>query len=194
MKIVDEGDDRELVQPAKEIPLWSYHPPVFSLLDSRVKPHLSGYRDDSQIMAAYAELKSRLGTDQIIWCYTRKEDFRETSRPMVEWALHVPLQNVVAFYDTVAWARIIGKTPCPLPEDKRRRIRDEALHHFPNDPQSRRELEDARTAEIWNEHAPVGGWWSKLFVDRPDRDGIDALIYHPIDNSWLLSKTLRGFR
>lgn len=174
------------------IPLWSFHAPGFSLLDGQVKPHLSGYRDDLQIMVAYAELKSRLGTHQIIWCYTRKADFRETSRQVVEWALHVPMQNILAFYDSVVWARIIGKTPCMLPDDQRRRIRAEALDRFPNDPQGRHEFEDARTTEIWNEPAPHGGWWSKLFVNRPDRDGIDALIFHPIDHSWLLSKTLRG--
>jgi hypothetical protein len=194
VKLVDKGDDKELVETATEILLWSFHAPDFSLFDGQVKPDLSGYRDDSQIMAAYAELKSRLGTDQIIWCYTRKDDFRETSRQMVEWALRVPLQNIVAFYDSVVWARIIGKTPCALPEDQRRQLRNDALRHFPNDPQRRRAYEDARTAEIWNKPAPDGGWWSKLFVDRPDRDGIDALISHPIDNSWLLGKTLRGFK
>jgi len=194
LKRFEKLDDKEDVQITKELPLWSFHAPRFSLLDGRVKPDLSGYRGESRIMAAYAELKTRLGTDQIIWCYTRKEDFRETSRQMVEWALQVPIQNILAFYDSVVWARIIGKTPCTLPEDQRRQLRDEALHHFPNDPQRRREFEDARTAEIWNEPAPAGGWWSKLFVDRHDRDGIDALISHPIDNSWLLSKTLRGFK
>jgi hypothetical protein len=55
-------------------------------------------------------------------------------------------------------------------------------------------FEDARTAQIWNESAPAEGWWGKLFVDRPDRDGVDALISHPIDNSWLLGKTLRGYK
>jgi|SRR6185437_14135601 len=194
VKLVDKGDDNQLVQTAKAIPLWSFHPPGFSLLDGRVKPDLSGYRDDSQIMAAYAELKSQLGTDQIIWCYTRKAGFRETSRQMVEWALQVPLKNVVAFYDSVVWARIIGKTPCTMPEDQRRQLRNDALRHYPNDPKRRREYEDARTAGIWNEPAPAGGWWSKLFVDHPNRSGIDALISHPIDNSWLLGKTDRGFK
>jgi hypothetical protein len=194
LKRFEKLDDKVDVQIAKKLPLWSFQAPDFSLLDGRVKPNLSGYCDESQIMAAYAELKSRLGTDQIIWCYTRKEDFRETSRQMVEWALQVPIQNILAFYDSVVWARIIGKTPCTLPEDQRRQLRNDALHHFPNDPQRRRDFEDARTAEIWNEPAPAEGWWSKLFIDRPDRDGIDALISHPIDNSWLLGKTLRGFK
>jgi len=143
-------------------------------------------------LARRSELTSRLGTDQIIWCYTQKADFRETSRQMVEWALRVPTQKILTFYDSVVWARIIGKTPCTLPEEQRRRIRAEALDRFPNDPQRRHEFEDTRTAEIWNEPSPDGGWWSKLFVDRSDRNGTDALISHPIDRTWLLSKTLRG--
>lgn len=159
-----------------------------------MKPELSGYRDDSSIIAAYVELRSRLGTDQIIWCYTRKEDFRETSRAMVEWAMDVPVQNILAFYDSVVWARIIGKTPCTLPADQRRRIRAEALQKFPHEPEKRHEFEETKTAAFWNRPEPAGGWWTRLFVDQPDRDGIDALIRHPIDHSWLQSKTLRGVR
>lgn len=113
---------------------------------------------------------------------------------MVEWALAVPMQDVLAFYDSIVWARIIGKAPCTLPEDLRRRIRAEAIQAFPNDPRKRHQFEESRITGIWNQPPPDGGWWSKLFVDRADRDGIDALIPHPIDPAWLLSKTLRGFR
>jgi hypothetical protein len=122
------------------ISLWSFHKPGHSLLSGTADPKKSGYSNLPGVMAAYAELHRRLGTDQVIWCYTDKSNYRETSAEMVEWSFRVPIRKVLRFYDSLVWTRIIGQTPSTLTRSLRTQFWQEALAKHPDDKESREEL------------------------------------------------------
>lgn len=187
----DKGSMGTTAGPAK-IPLWSFHRPGHSLLAGKTDPRRSPYRRDAGIMAAYAELHRRLGTDQIIWCYTRKDDFRETGIEMVEWAFEVSVTEVMVFCDSTAWARIIGKSGSTLPGGVRRRLMREALERFPNQQAERRAYEAQLFQECWSQPAPSGNWWDHLLVEYTGQEGVDAIIPHPAHREWLVGCQGRG--
>jgi len=166
------------------IALWSFHKPGHSLLDGRVDYRLSAYCDDAGIMAAYSQLHRRLGTDQIIWCYTRKDEFRETGIPMVEWAFEVPVSDVLAFCDSTVWTRIIAKAGSTLPGGLRRRFMKQALERFPDQPDERHAYEARLTEAYWSQPAPSGDWWNHLLVEYTGQESVDALIPHPAHREW----------
>lgn len=197
MKSLDDADDTDIMDTVAApmiIALWSFHEPGYSLLKGEADPNKSRYHDDAGIMAAYAELHRRMKTNQIIWCHTRKEDFRETGEAMIEWAFEVPEAKVLRFYDPVVWARIIGKAGSTLPDKLRRQLRKQALSRFPHDATKSKAYEAQIISEFWNQPAPSGDWWNHLFVEYTGQEGIDALITHPAHPSWYIGEKHRGFK
>ena len=91
--------------------LWTYHKPDFSLTSGRVDLSRSDYfRCMPEIPGAYAELARRVGTDQIIWCYVRPDEYNNIPElTCVEWALDVPDDQVLAIIDSFVWERIIAQ-------------------------------------------------------------------------------------
>jgi hypothetical protein len=176
------------------IVLWSFHEPRHSPLTGKVDHSRSQYRDDAGIMAAYAELHRRLGTDQLIWCYTNKENFQETSIEMTEWAFKVPVTGVLAFYDSMVWTRIIGKPGTGLTRTLRQQFKKEALAKYGYDPKARHDYEDGLADACWKQPPPSGDWWNHLFVEYHGQDGVDALIRHPVDRMWHIGNQRRGLK
>lgn len=172
------------------IRLWSFQTPGHCLLCGNRDPGKSPRTSDAGITAAYAELHSRLGTDQLIWCYTRRESFPETGIPKIEWVLDVPIAKTLRFYDSVVWARIIGKAGSTLPDKLRWGFGEQAIVRFPQDPDKAGAYETKLADAFWNQAAPTGNWWNHLFVDRPNGAHIDALIRHPVDASMVAGRVL----
>ena len=192
--VADDTDVMDTAAASTTIALWSFHEPGYSLLKGEADPNKSKYHDDVDIMAAYAELHRRVKTNQIIWCYTRKEDFRETGVPMIEWAFEVPKANVLRFCDAVVWARIIGKAGSTPPDKLRGQLRKQVLSRFSYDPTKSKAYEAQIISEFWNQPAPSGDWWNHLFVEYTGQEGVDALISHPAHPSWYVGEKCRGFK
>ena len=172
--------------------LWSFQAPGHCLVCGHRNPGKSPYAGDVGITAAYAELHSRIGTDQIIWCYTKRESFRETGIPMIEWVLDVPTAKILRFYDSVVWARIIGKAGSTLPDKLRRGFSKQAIEKFPQHRAKARAYEAEIIGAFWNQAAPTRNWWNHLFVDAANEEHIDALVRHPIDRSMVVGQRRRG--
>ncbi|MGE5608192.1 MAG: hypothetical protein ACM359_02965 [Bacillota bacterium] len=176
------------VHDGMDIPLWSFHEDGdFSLTRGRVEVDRSRYYHSSPDIAdAYQRLRTLLGTDQLVWCYTRREDFKPTSIRKYEWAIKVPRSGVLRFIDGFIWARIIRAGEFIPPRSLDSQWKREALAQFPHDPSARHALVRRKKEEYWNEPEPEEGWWSRLFVEGPG-EHIDALLRHPIDPAWVVS-------
>ena len=85
--------------------LWSYHSPEFSLLQGRVDPTKSKFAQDYP--DAYQKLCECLGTDQIVWCCTSRDDWPQKTG-YCEWALDVPNGDFFRIVDYMVWNGILG--------------------------------------------------------------------------------------
>jgi hypothetical protein len=142
----------------EHIRLWSFHQANFSLPEGRVEHDRSEYyRGSSHIANAYHRLWEHLGTTQLVWCYTRREDFKITTGQKKEWAMRVPPSATIAFVDGFVWARIIRAGKFTPPRRLYFQWKDEARSHFPHDPNSREEFLSRKHQEFWDEPAPEGG-------------------------------------
>lgn len=97
------------------IQLWTHHPTDFPLDDPSLRiDHTRGefwrmkqrgfrYRDMLPI------LSDRLGTDQFIWCCTKRGKFQRMTEEddLVEWELNVPAAQVLAVYRVQQWEDIV---------------------------------------------------------------------------------------
>jgi hypothetical protein len=140
-----------------------------------------------EVPSAYAALARRLGTDQIIWCYTQQPDRRMMPSDRVEWALDVPTNRILAFMDDYIWNRIIGLRPHAPPE-LRRKWRADALHRHPHDPGGREQFRREQEKAYRVESPPNGDWWSRLFASPNAAEGVTALIAHPFQAMWVKSR------
>jgi hypothetical protein len=67
------------------------------------------YTNVSGVPNAYVELANRLGTDQIIWCYARQDEYIDLPHlTRVEWLLDVPDHQILAITDAYIWNKILG--------------------------------------------------------------------------------------
>ena len=174
------------------IPLWSFHKQDFSLVDDdHLDPTRSeNYKSSPYIANAYRGIWRELGTDQLIWCYTRREDVRTIPRDKKEWALRVPRSAILSFLDGFVWARIIHAGNITPPRACEQGWKIEAIAQFPHDISAQHSFIDAKRDEYWNRSPPPAGWWSVLFVDDPGSspvEGIDALIRYPVVTAWVVS-------
>jgi hypothetical protein len=174
-----------------DIRLWSFHEDGdFSLTEGRVEIARSRYyRSSPDIADAYHRLWEIVRTDQLVWCYTKREDFKPTSVRKWEWALKVPRSAILRFIDGSVWNRIIRVNGFHPPRHLYFQWKREALAQFPHDPPARDVLIQSKHDEYWNEPAPEGGWWSRLFVEGPGDGSIDALLRHPVNPGWVANVT-----
>ncbi len=168
--------------------LWSWHKPEHFLTSGRVDLSRSEfYNTVENCKAAYDELANCLGTDQLIWCYTRRNgDFSSGWEPRVCWHLDVPDYGILRLTDDRVWNKILGR-------DMRR---PDSLHRqwLRTIPVGEGYAYLRRKEEEYHaQPAPNGDWWSVLFLERDDfrlEDGeqlASALILHPIPETWVVS-------
>ena len=95
--------------------LWTWHEPDFSLLSGRVDLSRSRYYATvARAPQAYAELSRHLGTNQIIWCYVRRDEYHNLPHlTRIEWALDVPDDETLAITDAFIWNKILGREAYP---------------------------------------------------------------------------------
>lgn len=170
--------------------LWTYHSPDFSLTAGRIDHAKSDYfRTIPTVPKAYRRLWKLVKTSNIIWCYTRqKSRCAKTGSDKLEWNLEVPDSEILTLVDEFIWNRILELPNVQPPEAYRREAKSEALHRFPGNRKEQDAFERKRCNDYWNQEAPPGGWWKRLFVKNPhDGERISALIHHPVPIPWIVS-------
>ncbi len=167
-------------------PLWTWQTPDFSLLTGRVDHEKSEYVQTVRgVREAYVELAHRLGTDQLIWCYTVSDEYDSLpGNTRVEWVLDVPVSSVLAFVDAIVWNRILG-IECGFPRRWELEWRSEAIQVHPDNVRARDRFVDERRRAFWDQPQPKGGWWENLFVDQQAAECVAALLIHPIMEEWV---------
>ena len=173
--------------------LWSIQGNDFSLTSGIVDHARSPY---FETVPSYIEISQmlwdRLGTDdQVIWCCTKPVDRRHLSPDEFEWVLEVPDSEVLALIDDHVWNRILGLR-CHPPERLRNQWRDRALELFPNDADGRERQRAEQEHAYFAQEPPSGDWWNHVFVDNLEGDSISAIIRHPLEDEWIVSRNRRA--
>jgi hypothetical protein len=184
--------------------LWTLQGPDHLLCSGRIDHARSRYKDQ-HITAASRKLLAILDEDQIIWCYTQCPRIPKTSIQWVRWELSVPLSAILRFIDGYMWNRLSKQTSgVPVPA----RFRSQWMQNVPADTQNSDACEAEMKEEFWKQPESEDERWKGLFVPSSDgREGVDALLRHPIDPRWVIcqedsrnedvpprrrSRTLRG--
>jgi hypothetical protein len=178
--------------------LWTWHKPDFSMLDGHVDHKKSEYFQTIKgYQGACQELAGRVGTSQYIWCNTIQGQLWCNTiqgqhgllphHTKVEWVLDVPRDSILRFVDDIVWNRILDMR-CALPNQVRLGWRNEAISRFPNDydREARDRFEKQRKDSFWAQPPPGGSWWNALFTRPQARQGVSALVPHPIVEEWVL--------
>lgn len=133
------------------------------------------------IPPAYARLATRVGTDQIVWCYARPDEYRKLpGDTRVEWELDVPDEKILAIIDSWVWERIIGSKAYP------RALRDKwAMEAVQGDHHYEAHIR-AREEEYLSQPPPEGDWWKALFIQDISTGVPTVLVEHPIAKSWAI--------
>lgn len=151
--------------------LWTWQGRGHLLTDGIVDHSKGRYWDTEKgIQEAYAKLSQRIGTDQWVWCFTRREDYINAGgQSEVEWELEVPCDRVLAFVDDLVWNKILG-IRCALPDHVRRTLAQSKDEFWDSIPRS----------------------WDKLLVCGPGQShgSVTALIPHPVERSWVIRPLL----
>lgn len=165
------------------VKLWTWHEPDFSLTSGRVDHSRSlFYRTMDTIPPAYSKLADHVGTDQIIWCYSKPgERIRIQGNSCVEWGLNVPSDKILAIIDTWVWERIIESGAFPP------YLRDKwAWEAGQGDYETQPYIEE-KVKEYLKQPPPKGDWWKSLFVDSINDGDTTVLVEHPIPRKWVLT-------
>lgn len=167
--------------------LWTWHKPDFSLTSDRVDWSRSDYYNDEslpEVRKAYARLAEQLGTDQIIWCVTRREDHIVLpSDECCEWEIEVPSDNILRFVNAIVWNRIIGRNN--VYPNYGREWRHRAAIQAPGD--EARQCEIVKQCEMAFDASLPPSLWSALFVNCPGVD-VNALLTCPIEPKWVVAR------
>jgi hypothetical protein len=175
--------------------LWTWHSSDFSLTQGLVDHARSSFfQTVLGVPSAYQELWLRLGTCQIIWCYTNREERHKTGVPQCEWALEVPDDRILRIVDGIVWNHIIGAKNCPGPSIDENEWKAEAHRLHPHDKDLRESFCANRRKAYWNQPPPPEGWWSRLFVSDISGECRWALIRHPVPTAWIQGCSPDGAR
>jgi hypothetical protein len=162
--------------------LWTWHEPDFDLTSGEVDHSRSKYyKSTPGILAAYAELSRLLGTDQIIWCYVRRDEYHQLPNlTRIEWALNVPDNQILGMIDAYVWNKILGIKTYP------RSLYSDWLDMAPTDESARLAYINKKIEDYHSQPEPSGGWWSRLFTKDSTIEGATALLRHPIPEHWVI--------
>jgi hypothetical protein len=172
--------------------LWTWQGIGHSLVTGTIDHARSQYADTQPgIVEKYARLVETVGTDQLIWCYTDRDDrVRIDGDTDVEWELRVPDDAILGFVDTYVWNRLLG-IPCGLPDCARQEIRRKAIDLAPCSAAGREQARARLAQEFWDS---VPGSWDSLLVEEPDESvaGVQVLVRHPVPREWVVRPELDG--
>ena len=162
--------------------LWTWQEPGFSLMFGYVDHTQSKYYNTlAGAPEAYAELATRLDTDQIIWCFVRPDDYSDMSHlTRVEWTLDVPDNEILKIIDAYIWNKILGIQTYP------HTLRLQWLDDAPIEENARDAYIDQKIQDYHSQPEPDGGWWSRLFIKDTMVEGAEVLLKHPIPQSWVV--------
>lgn len=166
--------------PIMELRTW--HESDFSLTSGTVDHARSEYYSNVRgVPDAYAELATRLGTDQVVWCYVRPGEYLNGPHlTRVEWVLEVPDDKILAIVDAFIWNKILGiKT---FPRGLYRDWLDDARAQRANID----EYVQSRMEDYHSQPEPTRGWWSALCITDTTAEGATVLLRHPVPRSWVL--------
>lgn len=172
--------------------LWTWHKQDFSLIKGKVYHVKSDYHKTVQdIVAAYRKLHHRIGTDQVIWCFLRREDHVEIAgAPEIEWELEVPDNCILCFVDNIVWNKILC-IRCTVPSAIRHQWFAEALRREPGDIDKRHQIEQQLKDEFWKQESPEV-LWDKLILSKPSEATVSAcaVLRHPVPREWVVKSQL----
>jgi len=183
-----------------KIPLWSWHKTDFSLKEGILEWERSAYYNDEtipEVKQAYAELKSLLGTDQLIWCHTKDVHYDYKGSPKVGWVLSVPEEIIFRILDTYAWEKLLGTKS--YPPSLRRQWEEELPDDVERGSKEYEDLIDQKLKQYLNNETRQE-ILDRLFIDAPyakalkDHESITVLLKHPIPESWVLQSDYRNIR
>lgn len=158
---------------------WTWQTPDFSLTTGHVDVTKSKYhRSMPAIRDAYSELARRLGTDQIVWCYTSPDQYIVYPwDSKVGWEIRVTAKHVLGYINSWTWERIIGTKAHP-PE-----LRDQWLQHAIDNDLDPEDYCEHQLNQYLSIHPPSGCWWDHLFIDQPTSykpSDVTVLVRHPL--------------
>jgi len=163
--------------------LWTWHEPDFLLTEGRVDHTRSEYYITVPgVRDAYANIARRLSTDQIIWCYVRRDGYHRLPKlTRIEWSLNVPNDGVLAVIDSFVWNKILRIETFP-PMSLHFKWREQA----PLERVARDAFLERKIKEYHAQPEPPDGWWSQLFIKDTSVEGATVLLRHPIPKSWVV--------
>ncbi len=101
--------------------LWSWQERSFDPTRDRVDLTRSPYHNDDiipYIQEGYATLRELIGSDQILWCYSSRNEYEVHGVRIdrVEWELTLAQSDTLGFVDYVRWNRLIHGKPYYPPD------------------------------------------------------------------------------
>lgn len=139
------------------------------------------------IPPAYARLATCLGTDQIVWCYSRPDEYKKVpGDTRVEWVLDVPDEKILRIIDSWVWERIIGSNAySPALRDRWTLEAVQGNHDYEAHIR-------AREQEYLSQPPPEGSWWKALFIQDISNGDPTVLVEHPVAESWVIRRGMSG--
>ncbi len=168
--------------------LWTWQGRDFKLTSGCVDYLKSPYcKTHPELIPAYQELSQFLGTDQIIWCCVREDEFVPDKDRPVRWELDVPDNEFgkgefPKICNSFIWAKMVGWNELPIPRELYAQWKGSAPL---SDPDRTRFIEQ-KVQEYREEPPPEGGWISQLFISDATCEGANVLLKHPIPESWIV--------
>jgi len=171
------------------IRLWTWQGSEFPITsgEQRIDWSKSEFADTCTIQRAYRQLASRLGTDQYIWCFTDEHLATWPSGNRVRWDLEVPDELVLAYTCDRIWQLLIRRntyTCVQRNEWKQEAISKGLLHSNDYKPYI-----DDKLREFQSQFQTESNLWEHLFLDRPIRKDVSALVRYPVPDEWVLGQS-----
>jgi hypothetical protein len=136
----------------------------------------------------YEEVRHRLGTDQVLWCFTEKPHWKKTTvDPRVLWTLQVPIDEVLDFVDEWLAERLTKGLKCPqLSEWTKWRVEAAKSHPKPQDKGKQDEFIEQRLVSYGGPHMDPDDGWQHIFVPSEQATHVSALLPVPVPPHWVI--------
>lgn len=167
--------------------LWTWQGRGHSLTSGRIDLARSAYHQDEDlpgVARAYVQIAEKLGTDQLVWCYTEQTKWNESIPPRVEWELEVPEAAILAYVDDHAWSKLVGIPTFPM--ELVRQWCDEAWRATPKDDAAQKAFVQAKI-DAFKAPEAEPQLWQRMFLPSAEGFSVTALIRHPVPREWVIA-------
>ena len=167
--------------------MWTWPGRDHSLTSGKIDYARSAYYNDdglAGVKAAYRDLWALLGADQIVWCWTKRDEYRiREAETCEEWEIEVPSEGILAIVDTYVWNALLGFRPLPpasIVDEGCRRVRETG------DPAQA----EAAYKEYWDNLMMCSRekLLSRLLMDDARAEGATPLLSHPVPEEWVVAR------